>query len=118
MLRYRSGIVRFFDFEAGFLEPTKIRRARIVQKGLTLCEPAPHPSHPHLGVRPETQSNHEYHWKAGQRAASPPGAILEMTTRRASSRWMETDHEKGTVRHLSTEFNHPVARGQQIDRRR
>lgn len=116
-LRYRSGIVRFFEFEARFLEPTKVRRARIVQKGLTLREPTSHPSHSHLDVRPETESSHEYHRKADQRATGPPGTILQMTTRGADGRWMKTDHEKGAIRYLAGEFNHAGPSGQQIDRR-
>jgi hypothetical protein len=76
ILRYRSGIVRFFKFEAGFPEPTKICRARIIEEGLTLSEPAPHPPQSHLGIGPETESDHEYHWEAGQGTACPPGPFL------------------------------------------
>src|SRR5262245_18822492 len=97
MLRYRSRIVRFFEFKARFLEPTKIRCTRIVQKGLTYSEPAPHPSHPHVGVRSETESDHKYHRKAGQRAAGTSVTFLQMKTRGADGRGMETDHEKGAV---------------------
>src|SRR6516165_1636879 len=118
MLRYCRGIVRFLEFEAGFLEPTKVRRARIVQKGLTLREPAPHPSLSHLGVRSKTKSDHEDHWKAGQRAAGPPGTIFQMMTRGTNGCGVETDHEKRTVCHLAGELNHAGPSGQQIDRRR
>ena len=118
ILGYPSGIMLFFDFEAGFLEPTKICHARIVQKGLTLSEPAPHPLHSHLRIGPETESDHEYHREAGQGAACPPGPILQMTTRCANARWMKADHEKGAVGHFASEFNHAGPSGQQIDRRR
>src|SRR6516165_6262828 len=41
-----------------------------------------------------------------------------MTTRGADGRWVETNHEKGAVRHLAGEFNHARPGGQQINRRR
>src|SRR5262249_54103168 len=41
-----------------------------------------------------------------------------MATRGVDGRRMETDHEKGAVRHLASEFNHAGPSGQQIDRRR
>jgi hypothetical protein len=109
--------MRFFDFEPGFLEPTKIGHARIVKKRLTFSEPAPDPSHSHLGIGTETERDHEYHREAGQGPSCPPGSILQMTTRCANARWIETDHEKGTVGHLAREFNHAGPCGQQIDRR-
>jgi hypothetical protein len=59
ILGYRSGIIRFFDFEPGFLEPTKIGHARIVKKRLTFSESAPDPSHSHLGIGTEAERNHE-----------------------------------------------------------
>ena len=54
----------------------------------------------------ETERDYKYHWEAGQGAACPPGPILQMTTRCANARWIETDHEKGAVGHLAREFDH------------
>ena len=90
-----TSIMRFFDFEPGFLEPTKIGHARIVKKRLTFSEPAPDPSHSHLGIGTETERDHEYHREAGQGPSCPPGSILQMTTRCANARWIETDHDSG-----------------------
>jgi hypothetical protein len=101
ILAYRSGIVRFLKLESGFSEPPKVRRARIREEGMTLGEPASHPSRSHLGIGPETDGDHEHHWETDQGAARPLGPMLQMTKRCSYSRWMNTDHEKGAVGHLA-----------------
>src|SRR5262249_18087935 len=54
------GIVRWLKLEPGLLQPVKIRRARISEKGLTRSEGASHPSRARLGGS-ETEREHEHH---------------------------------------------------------
>src|SRR5262245_37393736 len=57
------GIVGRLKLEAGLLQPAKIRRARIGEKGLTWSEGASHPSRARLGGS-ETERDHEHDRKA------------------------------------------------------
>ena len=49
-IRYRRRIMRLRELKAGLPKPAKIRRAGIVEEGLTWSEPAPHPLRPYLCI--------------------------------------------------------------------
>ena len=71
LLRDRRRVVRRRDLEPGLPEPAKIRRAGVVEKGLTRREPAPHPSRSHLGIGAQAERDDEHYREAGQGAPGP-----------------------------------------------